>query len=112
MVSSLIRPAGIKDIDNFILNELHPSRIRNFSIIAHIDHGKTTLSGSFLHMTQTISQSTGVMVLDSLDTEKQRGITIKAHIVSMFLKYKEKVFACVCDRRAVSSCNGVRSYVY
>ncbi|CAG2115180.1 unnamed protein product [Medioppia subpectinata] len=89
----LINPSSDKKLDTGVVGKMEmsvyiPELIRNFCIISHINHGKTTLCDRLLEETKTIPKEIiGKQYLDKLDVEMRRGITVKAHTCSMVWNY-------------------------
>lgn len=80
----------IVEDQSFNFADVPVNRIRNFSIIAHVDHGKSTLADRLLEMTGAIASNSGeAQVLDSLQVEKERGITVKAQSASLLYRFKD-----------------------
>lgn len=70
------------------ISDIPLNRFRNFCIVAHVDHGKSTLSDRLLELTGTIAPGGNKQILDKLDVERERGITVKAQTCSMLYSYK------------------------
>ncbi|CEF61880.1 Translation factor waclaw, mitochondrial [Strongyloides ratti] len=104
-------PAKLSSLDEFI-----PKKIRNFGIVAHVDHGKSTLADRILQLANVVDSNIKIsQVLDKLQIEKERGITVKAQTCSMI--YKDYLINLIDTpghvdfsfevARSLAACNGI-----